>query len=121
MNQVKHTPSQARPRHYSAKPLDLSSWIDTVLYKRTPDGRAYLGIFLRSEPGTGHEPVALLYGPEILPDGTVRDIPSWLPGLVQAGAGRRSVGRAYNKLVKGRFPYQRVTGAEAVALREMLK
>lgn len=113
VNQVNQSASgQHRPRHYSAKPLDLSSWIESVLYKRTPDGQTYLGIFLRPEPWTGAEPVALLYGP---------DIPSWLPGLVQAGAGRRSVGRAYNKLVKGRFPYQRITGTEAVALKEMLK
>jgi hypothetical protein len=102
-----------RPRHYSTKPLDISSWIESILYKRTPDGRAYLGIFLRSEPGTKPPavPIALLYGP---------DIPSWLPGLVQAGAGHRSVGLAYNRLVKGRFPYQKVTGQDAIALKEML-
>lgn len=109
MNQVKQAPG--RSSRYTGKPIDLSSWIEDIRYRRFPDGRAYLGIFLRPEIGEGAEPVALLYGPEI---------PSWLPGLIQAGAGKRSVGRAYHRLVKGRFPFQRVTGAEAVALKEML-
>lgn len=109
MNQVNRT-SRAKSSRFSAKPLDLSSWIEDVRYKRFPDGRSYLGIFLRPEPGSS-ERVALLYGPKV---------PAWLPGLLQAGAGRRSVGRAYNKLIKGKFPFQRVTGREAVALKEML-
>lgn len=113
-NQVNDTRTHPTARPRSAKPLDLSSWIEEVRYRRCPDGRAYLGIFLRSEPGTKSlaVPVALLYGPEI---------PSWLPGLVQAGAGKWSVGLAYNRLIKGKFPYQRVTGQDVVALKEMLK
>lgn len=95
------------------KPLDRSSWIAEVLYRACPDGRTYMAIFKHTSPG--EEPEALLYGP---------DIPSYLPGLVQAGVikdGRHSVGRAYNKHVKGKYPYQSVKGAEKVKkLRAMM-
>lgn len=104
-----------------------SSWIDSTLYKRLPDGSSYLAIFLR--PGHGAQvlneggilsrqdvPTALLYG------GPTSPIPSWLRGLVQAGTGRRSVGLAFNRLVKGKYEYQRVEGKEQVEkLKEMMQ
>jgi hypothetical protein len=100
-----------------------SSWIDSILYKRTTDG-SYLAVFLKDTAGvqsqapfetTPAEPVAFLYG------GPESPIPSWIPGLLAAGTGRRSVGLAYNKLLKGKYSYQRVEGRENVeALKEMM-
>lgn len=88
-----------------------SSWIKAILYKSCPDGSRYIAVMPRIEPGEA--PVALLYGP---------DIPEWLPGLLVAGTGRRSPGRAFNLLLKGKYPYQRVEGAEKVReLKEMMK
>lgn len=78
-----------------------SSWIESIRYKKLPDGSSYVAIFLKRDE-------ALLYG------GPDSPIPSWLPGLVQAGTGGRSVGHAYHKLVKGKFPSQRIEGAEKV-------
>lgn len=76
-----------------------SSWIQSVAFKRadadSPTG--FLAVFL----GTG---IALLYG----------EVPSYVPGLLVAGTARRSIGLAYNRLVKGRYPYQRVEGRERV-------
>jgi hypothetical protein len=100
-----------------------SSWIDSTLYKSFPDGSSYLAIFLK--PGHGSQvlneggvlarqdvPTALLYGPKV---------PSYFPGLVAAGTGRRSVGLAFNRLVKGKYTYQRVEGKEKVEqLKEMM-
>lgn len=118
-------------RQERTHPIDRSSWIETVLYKSTPAGR-FLAIFLRTEPG--QTPAALLYA------GPPSALPSWLPGLLLAGIVkgrdettgelRRSVGRAYNVLLKGRedrggrggLRYQRVEGRERVSeLRRMME
>ena len=101
-----------------------SSWISSIAYRSLPAGSAYLAVFLKTEmsiddwanpntpPHHNGKPVALLYGP---------DIPSWLPGLLAAGTGKRSIGLAYNRLLKGRHPYQRIEGVEKVAqLKEMM-
>lgn len=91
----------------SFKPLDHSSWISEVLYLACPDGRSYMAIFKHTTPGD--IPEAMLYGP---------DVPSWLSGLLQAGVtkdGKHSVGRAYNKHVKGRYQYTSVKGRKEVA------
>lgn len=104
--------------------MSQSSWIESTKYKRLPDGSSYLAIFLR--PGHGTQvlneggilsrqdvPTALLYGPKV---------PSWVPGLVAAGTGRRSVGLAYNRLVKDKYDYQRVEGEDKVReLKEIMK
>lgn len=83
-----------------------SSWISEVTYRCLPDGSSYLALFLEDKDE------ALLYGPFI---------PPWMPGLIAAGTGRRSVGLAYNRLLKGKYPYQRVVGRESVKeLRKML-
>lgn len=89
------------------KPLDHSSWISEVLYLACPDGRSYMAIFKSTPPG--EIPEAMLYGP---------NVPSWLPGLLQAGVtkdGKHSVGKAYNKHVKGRYQYTSVKGRKEVA------
>jgi hypothetical protein len=86
------------------QPINSSSWISEVLYKRCPDDSTYLAIFLKSGQ-------ALLYS----------GVPSHLPGLIQAGEGGKSVGSAYNSLVKGKYPYQRVEDDKAVKeLRKMM-
>lgn len=97
-----------------------SSWISSIAYRPLPDGTAYLAVFLKTDdemsaddwanpntpPHHNGKPVALLYGP---------DIPYWLPGLLSAGTGKRSIGLAYNRLLKGKHSYQRIEGAERVA------
>lgn len=76
-----------------------STWISRILY-----ARGFLAI-VRSHGD------ALLYGPsEQNPTG----VPPWIPGLLCAGTGRRSPGLAYNRLVKGRYQYQRVQGEQKV-------
>lgn len=99
---------------------DRSSWISSIAYRRTPNGERYLAVFVAPKHFPtcgGHSiPVAMLYGPAI---------PSWLPGLICAGNPKRdagrSIGRAYNLLLKGKHPYQRVEGREAVnELRRMM-
>lgn len=94
-----------------------SSWIASIAYLRTPDKARYLALFLKEKDGQEGK-TALLYGPHV---------PSWLPGLLCAGLGGRSIGRAYNKLMKGGraqemgLAYQRIEGREKVqALREMM-
>lgn len=90
---------------------ERSSWVSSILYKRTPDGQTYIAVFLKTEPED--EPVALLYG------GPESPIPSYLPGLLHA---HKSPGRAYNLLLKGKYNYQRVEGQEKVReLKEMMK
>lgn len=85
-------------------PINSSTWISEILYKSTPDSN-YLAIFLSNES------VALLY----------RGVSSKIPGLLQAGLGGRSVGSAYNKLVKGKYKYSRIEGQEKVnKLRKMM-
>lgn len=85
-----------------------SNWIDSIGY--IP---GFLAIFRR-------DGVALLYSGK---DG--HPIPSYLPGLVLAGTGRRSPGLAYNRLIKGKpdaFTYQAVNDPSQVAeLKEMMK
>jgi hypothetical protein len=100
-----------------------SSWIDSILYKRTNSG-SYLAVFLKSTTqvqsqapfeASQVEPVAFLYG------GPSSPIPPWMAGLIAAGTGRRSVGLAYNRLLKGKFEYQRVEGRDKVQqLKEMM-
>lgn len=106
-----------------------SSWIDSTLYKRLPDGSSYLAIFLKAGHGAQvlderaqggvlarqDVPTALLYG------GPTSPIPGWVHGLVRAGTGRRSIGLAFNRLVKGKYEYQRVEGeAKVRELKEMM-
>lgn len=82
-----------------------SSWIKSIYYKNI-GGTGYLAVFTSR-------------GDALLHSG----IPSYLPGLVQAGKGGRSVGSAYNKLVRSKgYPYQHVTDPQAVReLKEMMK
>lgn len=83
-----------------------STWISSIAYRSLPDGSAYLAIFPRDN---SH---ALLYGP---------NTPSYLPGLLAAGTGKRSIGLAYNRLLKGKYSYQRIEGESAIAqLKAML-
>lgn len=82
-----------------------SSWISSIAYKRIGE-ESYVAVFLKNRSE------AMLYGP---------NLPSWLPGLVQAGTGGKSVGHAYHKLLRGKFPYQKVEGQEKVReLKEMM-
>jgi hypothetical protein len=87
-----------------------STWISSIAYRA-----GYLAVFIAPDhcPNSqvGRIPVAMLYA------GT----PSWLPGLLAAGTGRRSVGLAYNRLLKGRYAYQRIEGAAKIAeLRKLM-
>lgn len=121
-----------------------SSWIASIAYKKLDDGSSYLVLFLKDQEkhcgscgGRGYVPsddpfckfgsracrdcfrtgrvqvqAAILYGPKL---------PSWLPGLVQAGTGGKSVGHAYHKLLRGKYPSQRVEGREQVQqLRQLM-
>lgn len=45
-------------------------------------------------------------------------VPSWVPGLLTAGCGGKSIGLAYSRLVKGRYAYQRVDTAVVVRMME---
>jgi hypothetical protein len=77
-----------------------SSWVAEIRYRRV-NGERYLALF--ADRGD-----ALLY----------RGVPSWVRGLLVAG---KSVGRAYNRLLKARgFEYTRVTGDAVDELRAML-
>ncbi len=97
-----------------------SRWIQGFTYLSLPQDKGrYLALFLRPEDRKS-EPVCLLYG------GPDSPIPFWLPGLLAAGVvtvwGWRSVGAAYNRLLKGRYDYQRVEGREAVKeLKRMME
>lgn len=90
-----------------------SSWIHSILYRRTPDGSRYLAILLKSEP------TALLY----------KNPPSWMKGLILAGKGGKSIGSAYSSLLKREeiqskyeIKYQRIEGREKVnELKKMMK
>jgi hypothetical protein len=97
-----------------------SSWITDILYRRVtgPDGhrQTFLALFVGRD-------VALLYG-NSMNDAQV--LPPWLPGLLAAGIvrnGRRSTGRAYNRLLQAKgFTYQRVEGREKVEeLRRLME
>lgn len=100
-----------------------SSWILDVLYKPTIDGKVYLAIF--THDGDGRLDKALLYR------GTKESLPSYLPGLICAGCGGRSVGEAYNKVFKLKrakgvefqdVDFQEIKGEfEVRKLREMMK
>lgn len=88
--------------------MNSSSWISSVVYKKVGD-ESYIAIFLRDRPE------ALLYG------GPESPVPSWLPGLVQAGTGGKSIGHAYHKLLRGKFPCQTIKGEKEVKeLKEMM-
>jgi hypothetical protein len=92
------------------QPINSSSWISEVLYRSTKSGQSFLGIFKVTTPGS--EPEAMLYGP---------NVPSHIPGLLQAGLGGLSVGKAYHAHIKGKYDYTKVVGAVEVAkLRNML-
>lgn len=96
-----------------------SSWIESIKYRRIED-ETYIAVFTRDK-----EPAAMLYG------GPEHPIPEWLPGLLHAGTPRKeeqgqghyhSPGRAYHRLLKGKYPCQVVKGAEKVnELKEMMK
>src|SRR5687768_16093338 len=92
-----------------------SSWISDILYRRTPDGQTYLALILapRSPQGSSAVPSAVLYS----------GVPSYLPGLLQAGLGGRSIGRAYHRLLKGKgYPEQTVMGWKEVGeLKKMME
>lgn len=79
-----------------------SSWIT---------GTDYRNGFLAVYTSTG---TAMLYG------GPTGPVPAYVPGLVHAGTGRRSVGLAYNRLVKGSYPYQQVEADRVEELRQMM-
>jgi len=119
-----HSTTQKVPYHPSPRPLKIqSSWISSIAYRRV-DGVGFLAIFTREDKRTGKAPYALLYGPsERAPQG----VPPWVAGLVQAGIGGVSVGRAYGKVVKQHqaeyeWGYERVEGEERVNdLKEMMK
>ncbi len=89
-----------------------SSWIDSILYTRTPDGATYLAV-ITAPRGTQNVPSALLY----------TGVPSYLPGLLQAALGGRSIGKAYHRLLKGKgYTEQTVTGWQEVGkLKKMMK
>lgn len=75
-------------------PLLPSSWIKDICYRN-----GFIAIF-------DHDGTALLCGTEI---------PLWAFNLVKAGMGGRSMGKAFNRIVKGRYPLQRITDAADVA------
>lgn len=79
-----------------------STWIREIGYRN-----GYLAVFTH---GTRGQLKAMLYA----------GVPSWVPGLVKAGTGRRSAGLAYNRLVKGQYEYRAVEGEKAEELREMM-
>lgn len=91
-----------------------SSWIASIRYLSTPDGAHYLIIFAKS-------------GEALLWKGTPSSIPSYLPGLIQAGTGGRSVGHALHVLRKQAgvlegCGYQRITDKKEVQqLKEMVR
>jgi len=87
----------------SSTPTPESAWIERITYVRGGDGARFLLVWTldaHRRPGD-----VLLYG----------GVPAWLPGLLKAGrvgegtTAQASVGAAYNRLVKGRYPYQRVS------------
>lgn len=96
-----------------------SSWIESVGYKRSPNGERYIALFVKRQDSKS-EPEAILYG---------QDIPPYLCGLLCAGLGGgrgkgrpKSIGRAYHKLVKSKgFTGQMVKGADVYRLKEMMK
>lgn len=111
-----------------SRPLKIrSSWIASVSYRRV-DGVGFLAIFTREErdgQGRAIKPAyALLYG---LSERAPQGVPPWVAGLVQAGIGGVSVGRAYGKVVKRHqakhgWGYERVEGEERFSeLKEMMK
>lgn len=94
-----------------------SSWISSVSYLPLPTpGKGWVAFFLHPKPrvnGCDDGPSAILYGPEL---------PSWLPGLVTAGLGGKSIGRAYHRLVKGKYKGQTIKGqAKVDELKRLMK
>lgn len=95
-----------------------SSWIDSIAYRPTPvlgPGRGYVAFFLRPVQRSNGvtDERAILYGPEL---------PSWIVGLVTAGCGGVSVGRAYHALVKGKYQSQTITDeAKIKELKQLMK
>lgn len=77
----------------TTKPISRSSWVSEILYH---DGF----LLVVKQDGTG-----ILHGP---------DVPSWVSGLVQAA---KSTGRAYHKLVKGKYQGQSINAADVRELR----
>lgn len=104
-------PPRTRSRRSSrSRSLKISSsWISKVSYKNR-----FLAVFLKDQPDE-----ALLYA----------NVPEWMPGLIQAGEGGRSVGSAFNSLLKKKetlekygIQYQRIEGKDKVwELRRMMK
>lgn len=92
-------------------PVSRSSWISEILYAATLEGRHFLAIFTHDK--TGAPAHAMLYSDSEDVDGP--KLQSWVPGLLAAGIGGESVGRAYNRLVRGKgYAYTRVEAGSAV-------
>jgi hypothetical protein len=92
------SPRRRKPFHPLTTVLESgrSSWIHAVTYlpRHDVNGKGFLLIFTR-EPG---KPESVL---------TYADVPYYLKGLLLAGKnGDRSIGRAYHRLLKGKFPAQ---------------
>lgn len=96
-------------------PVSVSSWISEILYAVTLDGKHFLAIFAHDK--TGAPAHAMLYS-----DSHTVKLASWVPGLLAAGMGGESVGRAYNRLVKGRgYAYTKVeAGSQVSELRSLM-
>lgn len=93
-----------------------SSWISSISYLPLPSpGQGWVAFFLHPKPRVNScddGETAILYGP---------DLPSWLPGLVTAGLGGKSIGRAYHRLVKGKYKGQTITGEKVDELKRLMK
>jgi len=90
-------------------PVD-SSWIESIGYLKAPDGSRYLALFLAPRQPQD-SPRALLYA----------GVPPWMVGLLCAALGGRSVGRAYNRLLKGKgYLEQTVEGWKVWELKKIM-
>lgn len=110
------TPALSSP-YVSSTPTPESAWIERITYVRGADGTRFLLVWTLNNDGDPGD--VLLYGGPPRPDlGFYEEIPTWMPGLLKAGrvgegsAEQTSVGAVYNRLVKGRYPYQRVSRRE---------
>lgn len=91
-------------------PVD-SSWIESISYLKAPDGSTFLALFLAPRQPQ-NSPRALLYA----------GVPPWMVGLLCAALGGRSVGRAYNRLLKGKgYQEQTVEGWQVRELKRIME
>lgn len=82
--------------------IKTSTWLSSTSYEPNGDGTGTLAIWLTRGGGMLYE-----------------NVPAWLVGLLHAGiakGGDRSVGRAYNRLVKGQYPYTAIEPARAAGM-----